>query len=307
MSERLVIVQNPNSTHASLAEKAIRQQLDTDVMFESFFTKYTSTEDNINSMREVFRNGDRIIAAGGDGTAMQIVNAVLREEHTDTEVAFTGFGNFNDLATAHAGSASLLDLLSDDASTVDLFPLTIEVDDTYWRDAPAYMTMGWTALAAAEFGSSTSRDSLRGKPRASNLAASLHQLLNHYAENRHFKLPAFTTDVPDSPLHGASDVLAVNNPRVGSIVRSRDRYYDGASFGYAEVDVSRIIKNMPFGLKSIAGHAPTAPRQSVTVEFDAPATVPIQSEGEFAQLNGVSTISIYKSASKVRVIHPPTR
>ena len=83
-------IRDRHSTRAAKIQAGVFNQLDAaGVRYEPFLTKYPDTEANIDDMRNTFQDGDIILSAGGDGTAMQISNAVLREGHTNTPVSYT--------------------------------------------------------------------------------------------------------------------------------------------------------------------------------------------------------------------------
>ena len=297
MSERIVLVQNPNSTRAEQVQAGVVDPLHAaDIDFVSFVTKHPNIEDNISDMRDFFRDGDTILSAAGDGTGMQVANAVLREGHKDTRIGFLGYGNFNDLAN---GQRDPLAVLSPAAENFESHPLTIQVNGEYWRDAPAYMTLGFTAIAASQFGNSESRDQMRNMPEWAKLAASLGQLGVTYFRERSHYLPPFSTSSSPVVQRTVTDFLAINSQRVGRIIRSLPDYAAGGQFGHRTNDVSTIAKNIPFGLLSLAGHAPAELASQLSLDFESPSTLPVQTEGEFTTLQNVSSMFVYKDPSKV--------
>lgn len=299
---RIVVVTNKNSTGAKNVERSVliplRQE---NISFDQFQTPSPDTEANIAAMQDFFRDGDRIISAAGDGTAMQVTNAVLRSKLHDADVGFLPFGNFNDLARSHKARDPVA--LSQSSLTVEHAPLSVGVNGEYWRDAPSYVTLGWTALAAEQFGNSTSREAMQSSPEAFKLGRSLLQLAESYFKNRHTMLPEFHTSDSSVVRKAVTDFIAINSPRVGSIVRSDRDYFDSDQFGTAEADVSKILPNIPFGLKALTGHTPAKPVTAATLQFKEHSRVPIQSEGEFEYLENVRTIEIEKDPTKIlRVI-----
>ena len=158
MTERIILVYNPTSARAKhIQTEAIEPLRSERIAYVDYATKYPDTEDNIADMRETFRDGDTILTAAGDGTAMQAANAVLREGQDQTRIGFLGYGNFNDLV---GNTRDPLALLDPAAEVVDSRPLTIEINDRYWRDAPGYASLGFTALAARHFAKHSSREQL---------------------------------------------------------------------------------------------------------------------------------------------------
>ena len=297
MSERIVLIQNPNSTRAEQVQAGVVDPLHAaDIDFVNFVTKYPDTEDNILDMRGFFREGDTILCAAGDGTGMQVANAVLREGHNDTRIGYLGYGNFNDLAH---GQRNPLPLLAPTAQTTECHPLTLQVNGEYWRDAPAYMTMGFTAVAASQFGNAETRQNMRDIPEWAKLAASIGQLGLTYFKKRDNYLPLFSTSTSPVVQRAVTDVFAINSRRVGRIIKSQPDYPATDMFGYRTNDVSTIAKNLPFGLLSLAGHAPASQVRELRLLFESPSAVPVQTEGEFARLQDVSEFFVYKDPAKV--------
>ena len=294
--ERIVVAHNPYSTRASKVQTGVFDRLDAaGIAYETYRTKYPSTEDNIADMRDSFQEGDTILSAAGDGTAMQIANAVLREGHQNTRIGVMGYGNFRDMGQEQ----DPLKLLDSSAQTVDIHPMTIEVNGTYLRDAPAYMTLGFTALAASKFGAAGSRERMRYLPEWTKMAATLGQLGIDYFKMRDRKLPPFHSSLSPRVQRAVTDVLAINSAQVGGIIRSATDYGRTDTFGFRTNDVSSVAPNLPFGLMALAGHAPATPVYGASIRFEQPAIVPFQTEGEYAELQDVSRIFVYKDPKKV--------
>lgn len=298
----LFIVQNANSTRANLIEdRVFGPLLESEIPYTVYETERADTEENITLMQEHIPAGATVISAAGDGTAMQLVNASIRAKK-DWTLGFMPLGNFNDQATSRTEKAHTIhDLLH--ASEIPTRPLTIEVDGEYWRHAPAYMTLGWTALAASQFGSVESRQEMKDMPDLLKLGKSLIQLAGNYRQNRKTFLPSFEANGVRQ--ERATDIIAANSPRIGNIVRSMDSYYDKSYFGVrADIDVSRILPNIPFGVQAISGHAPFARANELQIVFEKVAHVPVQTEGEFEWLDA-KEIFVYKNANDaVKVLHP---
>jgi hypothetical protein len=301
-AENLIIVQNPNSTRADKIDEKVFRPLDQQgIPYEVYHTESADTEQNIADMQEQIPAGATVMVAAGDGTAMQAVNASLRSEK-NWKLGFVPLGNFNDNAHSHAKHHhSVIDLLN--APEVTINPLRIEVDGEYWRHAPAYMTIGWTALAASQFGDIESRKAMKDTPTALKLAKSLGQLAGNYVKNGRVLLPPFMAN--DSYHDDSTDILAINSPYVGGIVRSQDNYFDKSYFGSrADINVGRILPNIPFGLKALAGRTPSDRVQEMHLVFDEVAHLPVQTEGEFQWLDA-KEIFVYKHPDDiVRVLHP---
>jgi hypothetical protein len=295
-SERLVIVHNSNSSHASDVQANVFHALDAaGVTYTSHLTPSPSPQDNIEDIAGFVRPGDTVLTAAGDGTGNVVGNSLLLANQPDVKVGFLGYGNFSDMAaTFNAGKAKrnpLLQLQSD--QTQALRPLEIMKNDEHWRYALLYATLGWTALAAHEFDNPKIREKLqRG---GANIANSLARLGLFYFKTRHDSdLPSFTRE-GDIRYDHLTDVLAVNGPIMAKIIRSGKNKYADADFLSRDLDVSGLIKNSPFLVASGLGYMPGKLVTSDTLRFAEPATLPVQLDGEYTQLENVSKLQITKT------------
>ena len=293
--ERIVVVHNPNSTRANKVHSGVFNRLDEhDISYVTHATNYPDAEANIADMQQTFRNGDTVLSVGGDGTAMQVANGVLRNQHADTAIGVLGYGNFRDLGKEQ----DPLKLLDESARVAAVHPLTIEVNDTYLRDAPGYMSLGFTALIASRFGTKSSRERLKAMPEWTKLLASIGQVGLDYFALRNQKIPAFHTDLSPTVEHAATDLFALNSPQAGSVIRSATDYGRESYFGFRTNNVSSVLPNIPFGIQALLGHAPARTVEELTIHFEEPSTVPFQTEGEFVELTDVNKLFIYKDPAK---------
>lgn len=299
MSERLIIVHNPNSSRAKKVASEVFNTLDnTSTRYTAFETKSPNAEDNIADMSNFLEDGDTVVVAASDGTAMQAGNAILRSEHTNSKIGLLPYGNFNDLARVYGLSPNAL-TNHDSLGTTNLYPLVITANETYCRDALAYATAGWTARAAREFSEHDSRESIVGTPDAIKLTRSLWQLAINYFAHRNEYLPPFHTSRSEIVKQSVTDIVAVNNPMMGTIIRSDMPYSSIANiFGYTELDVSSFTKNIPFGLKAVSGHTPLDATEKIALNFTEPSTLHVQSEGEAFTTTETSTLTIAKDPSR---------
>lgn len=293
--ERIVVVHNPHSTRANKVQSNVLDRLDSQgIRYVSHTTQHPDAEANIADMQAAFRDGDTVLSVGGDGTSMQAVNGILRNKHHETTLGILGYGNFRDLGKEQ----DPLKLLDSSAEVSTLKPLTIEVNDTYLRDAPGYMSLGFTALIANQFGAKNSRERLKALPEWAKFMASIGQVGLDYLALRNQKIPAFHTNLSPTVENSATDLFALNSPQVGRIIRSATDYGQESYFGFRTNDVSSILPNIPFGLKALAGHTPAEAVERLTVHFETPSNVALQTEGEFVALKDVEKIFVYKDPAK---------
>lgn len=298
--KRLVVVHNPNSTGAARAvDEVIKPLYDNSVDFTLFETQHSDTEANIADMRKVFQRGDRAIVTGGDGTKMQAMNAVCREQLTDIQFGLLPYGNYNDLADKHL---DIHQIINQRYTTSPLSPMTIDVNGEYYRHAPSYLTLGFTALAASRFSSEDTREIIKRLPLHLRKLANIAELAISYLQMSREKLPTFHTSESDIVRSAVTDILLLNSKRAGGIIRSHPNYAQEDFFGYHEANVTNIFASLPFGLSALAGHAIADPRRETRITFERPSTVPLQSEGEFMELHDVSEIFVYKNPKDVLTI-----
>jgi diacylglycerol kinase family enzyme len=295
-AERLVVIHNTNSSHAANVQRGVFDRLDAaGLTYERFLTPSPQPVDNIDAIAHFVRAGDRVLSAGGDGTANAVANGLLEANLPGVTAGFLGYGNFDDMShTFDSRSAQRNPLrLLNTTETTTVQPLDVIVNDELWRRAMLYTTLGWTALAAHEFDDPKTREQLQHG--GANILSSLARLGLMYFKTRHESaLPPFSRE-DGSRYDSLTDVLAVNGPIMAKIIRSGQRKYAEPDFLHRDLDVSGLVKNVPFLAASGLGRMPGTPVTSDTLYFDAPSTIPVQLDGEFSQLHGVSTLSIRKS------------
>ena len=300
---KLVIVQNPYSTRHREVQAGVFGRLHTvGIAYDTITTRFSQAKGNINYLADRLPNDAHIISAAGDGTSTQVVNAGLRAELDGAVYSFIGYGNCNDLAR---GERNPLAVLQDDRRVITHQPLSVEVNGELWRYAPGYMTLGLTALIASGFAGAASRERLRRTPPRTKLVRSMGQVATTYLHAHNTYLPPFTTNLSTEEQAGLTDVMIINNQRMGRVIRSSIDYPQTDFFGYHQADFSSIWKNIPFVCSAIAGHTPAEKITEITLTFCEPATILAQTEGEHAALPAVSTIRAYKDPAKaIRVVRP---
>ena len=300
---KLVIVQNPYSTRHREVQAGVFDRLDTaGITYDTITTRFSQAKDNIKDLADRLPDGTHIISAAGDGTSTQVVNAGLRAELDNAVYSFIGYSNCNDLAR---GQRDPLPLLQANHRTITHQPLSIEVNGEPWRYAPGYMTLGLTALVASGFASAASRERMRRTPPRTKLVRSMGQVAATYLRTHDTYLPPFTTNLSAEKQDGLTDVMVINNQRMGRVIRSSIDYPQTDFFGYHQANFSSIWKNIPFACGAIVGHTPAERITDITLTFREPATILAQTEGEHAALPAVSTIRAYKDPAKaIRVVLP---
>ena len=301
--EPLVVVQNLNSTRFDRVERdVIRPLNDAGITFESYHTRYGDAKDNIKAMIDELPDRGTVISAAGDGTADQVMNAVLRGKKVVT-LGFLPYGNFNDMARAHMGRRhSVIDVLN--APTVDVHPLTVEVDDEYLQHASVYVTLGMTARIAAGFSDPQSREQMQQASPTERVVRRLGQAVGDFIVFRGQPLPAFRANGGQVESR-STDVAIANNPIVAGMIRPREPFYDTPYFGVrTDLNMGSVSEATSFGTLSLAGRSPLERVETLNLEFEKASRVPMQAAGEYRELEDARRIFIYKHPDDVvRVLH----
>ena len=130
-----MVVYNPNSSQYVHVGKEVLDLLPKlkGGMVGKFEIKKAPFEENVKALKMVLKNGDMVIAAGGDATAAVTANAIL-ESKKDVVLGVLPYGNFNDLART-LGIMKYEDLMRNLKSVEKLYPLEIVVDGKHWSYA----------------------------------------------------------------------------------------------------------------------------------------------------------------------------
>src|SRR5690606_37753312 len=106
-------------------------------------------------------------------------------------------------------------------------------------------------------------------------------------------IPAHATNESSIVESAVTDYMFVNNDRAGGIMHFPTDFGQTDHFGVVQRDISKITRNIPFGLMALAGHAPSNQHTSYDIEFTDTSPVPVHNDGEFALLD-ISRLSIRK-------------
>ena len=269
-------------------------------MVGKFAIKKAPFDDNLKELKKVLKNGDLVIAAGGDATAAVAANAIL-ESGKDITFAALPYGNFNDLAHT-LGTMRFEDIFEGADGTQKLYPLDVIVDGEHWRYATCYVTMGMTAEAVELFDEPKIRKKMQKGHRSS--WRSYLQLAKWYFKNRHKKIfiPKFKLN---GELYGRriSDYVAVNGRFVSRVMKGRDDYLNPKNFQSEVEKITSFPRLFMFMAKSIMSRVPGNKTNGDLIEFLEPATGELQAEGEYKIFKNIHKIEIKKSEKYLEVIH----
>jgi diacylglycerol kinase family enzyme len=319
-SEPIAIIRNPNSTDAAHAGEAIAQLDRHGVAHIDFMTSSADFEQNVGEIQEFLESlpneeEKTVISVAGDGTAAQVANAIIRnriaerqkgKREAPVKVGFLGYGGFGDIDHAHdIHSHDIMDVLS--APTVNRYPLSVEVNGQPWRHVLAYLTLGFTALAAAEFATSESREKMQRTPQKLKRARQVQQLGMSYFKYKHLHLPSFTVNDDPHVYDASTDIIVANNSYIGGMIKPADTYYDKPYFGYrADINVSHVdIPNVKFGVDALLARAQFERAETMRIAFKQAANVLLHHEGELDMRDNVRDIFVDKNpADVIKTLHP---
>lgn len=299
--KRLFIVYNPRSSRAMDVKREIlapAREL-TGYLVGKYEIEKTDVDKNAVKFAKLLEDGDTVLTAGGDATAVIAVNAIL-QSGKDVRLAVLPYGNFNDLART-LGTKNIKDVLTKTSKERKLYPLEIIVDGRLIRYATCYVTMGMTAEAVKLYDETKMRKVLKKK--IGRYVGSYTHLMGWYFRNRHRRkfLPVFK-------LNGVlqhkktSDYAAVNGKSMARVMRGGDDWAKPKCFR-SETDrltnFGRLFKLM---MKSILVRIPGSETKGDVLEFMEPGRVEIQAEGESLVFDDMQKIEIRKAEKWVKVI-----
>ena len=278
--KRIIVVFNPRSSRYDKVRHDVINRLNSlkGYLIGKYEVEPTGLESNVAKLSKLLKDGDLVVSAGGDATGIIASNAILMSGK-DAMLSALPYGNFNDLART-LGTTSLDDILFG------------ETRDT---------TIGMTAAAVHIYDSPKMRAKLKSD--IGRKIGSYTSLAGWYFKNRHKHdfLPEFTLNgLPVA--RKTSDYTAVNGRYMARVMKGREDYRDSEYFR-SEIDylVSfyRLSKMM---VKSMLTRIPGSLTTKDTLEFLQPATVVIQTEGEYHTCENIQKIEIKKSKKRLKVV-----
>ena len=312
MKSRLIIVINPRSSGFSFISKKILKPVYASSLSEgeiiNFEIQPTNPLDNAQKMAKILKNGDKILVAGGDGTAHIASNAVAFSGKK-VQIKYTGFGNFNDYAcsfSANTPQAAVRALEKGETVSV-LRPLEIFINGEFYRYAPLYATFGLTAEATEIFDLPKIRNRLKKiKNRNLRHLLSLTEAAKFYFKNRKkhiLKITNIETDGEAFEIRDKiTDVAFMNGPRMARVMRSKINKTDSENFGFTAMNSGDFRANIPFLVKGIFGHIPLKRVKNAKIEFKKPSKIALQIEGEVYRIINVETLEVRISKEKIEVL-----
>ena len=299
--QRLLIIYNENSSqYVHVREEVLSRLPDLKgYIIGKYIIKRTNFEDNVACLAKILKNNDIVISAGGDATAAIAVNAIIKS-NKDATLGVLPYGNFNDLART-LGIKKFDDILNKLSHRKKLYPLDIIVDGKHWRYASCYVTMGMTGEAVEIFDQPKVRKTLQ-KGRKSSWRSYLG-LAKWYFKHRHDKIYLPGLSINGIKQHKkTSDYAAVSGKSMCRVMKGGDDYLEPKVFRSTARPLANFWNLFILMAKSILYRVPGTETTGDILEFEVPATIELQAEGEYKVFKDVKKIEIKKGETCLKVI-----
>ncbi len=303
--KKILVVYNPRSSHHGLIQEEVLAKLRQvrGFMVGKFEVKAKRMHENARDLARLVNDDDLVIVAGGDGTVAMAMNGIMLSQK-NVCLGVMGYGNFNDINRMvnqgqHRDLTDLVDSYGAGA-TKAIWPLEIKVNDQHWRYAPCYVTAGLFAESTEVFDDEeVRRKLLTGKK---GTVYSLAVLAKWYFRNRRRGfLPKCRLNGEELDLK-TTDFMAINSPTMAKILHGGEWYLSRAVFGQATGRLRSFWRLCKFMLKGIFGKAKVKEVEASLLEFDMPAQIELQAEGEYERLDGVLKVEVCKAERCIRVV-----
>lgn len=287
---RVILICNKRSSKYVRVEEEIVKPLREmkNIMFGKYDVQPTDVDANAKLIAKILKDGDIVLAVGGDGTAAIAINGALRSQK---EVKFwsVGYGNFNDSEKT----------VSHLRSGAKIYPLEVRVNGEIFRYALNYLTVGMFAESTKIFDEKKTRKHLQKVKQ--NLVYSLIELAKWYFKNKKREF------VPKCKVNGRwkkiSDYIALNGRSMAKIMRGGDWCVKKRNFLSAMDDLSKLGRLMKFMLISVMFGVPGERTNRDVIEFEKPSEVELQTEGEYKRFREVEKIEVKKNyESRVSIL-----
>ncbi len=294
--KRLIIVYSLRSSRYELFEREVLEPARKlkGWMVGKFEVREASVEENVRELVGQIRSGDLVVAAGGDGTAGMVVNAVM-ESGKRVAMGVVGLGNFNDYAQTF-GEGKFLKMVRkfEEGRKEEIYPMEILVNGKHFRYFVNYLTMGMFAESTEVFKNEKVRKKL-GKVK-NRLVYSGRKLFFWYLKNKRKKF------LPEEMGKGVTDFMVVNGASVAGLFPTGEYFLEREKFLAGKLENRNFWKMLRTGMRALEGKKTLEESTEVRMTFKKPETMKIHTEGEGVELASVREIVIKKAESGLKVI-----
>lgn len=295
--KRLTLVYNPRSSRYQDVEREVIEKARhlKGWMVGKFEVSNTNVDENASRLAKVLKDGDLVVAAGGDATATIALNGIMKSGYPEIRFGVVGFGNFNDMYRSF-GKLKFEQIL-EQKTIKKAYPLECFVDGSHFRYGMCYFTVGMFAEACAVFDDPKVRKKLRSK-RKKSVAFSILALAKWWIKHHKTEfLPEFSIK---GKLHkNKSDYVAVNAPSMAKVLRGRPFFLKSQIFRSTTGNLASFFGLMRIIIPSVLHQVPGDITKGDTLILEKPADVMIQAEGEYKRLAVQKTIEVKKSTRPV--------
>lgn len=303
--QRLFIIYNPRSSRYADVQREVLSPARKlkGYTIGKYQVATTNLDDNIEQFSKLLKDGDLVVAAGGDATGAIASNAILKSGK-DARLAVLPYGNFNDLARTLGTDdfqSVITKSLSPQTNFSKFYPLAIFVDGKFFRYATCYVTIGMTAEAVGIYDSPKMRTKL--KKHLGRHIGSYTSLASWYFKHRHHH-----TFIPEFKLNGApqpprtSDYAAVNGRSMARVMRGGEDFLSSTTFRSETDHLINFWRLFKLMTRSIFYRIPGNITTGDIIEFTKPATVTLQAEGESRTFHDTKKIEIRKVDQCLKVM-----
>ena len=298
---RLFIVYNPRSSRFVDVEKEVLSKARDlkGYMIGKYEVEPTDVDKNAAKFAKLIKDGDLVLAAGGDATGIIASNGIIKSGK-DATLAVLPYGNFNDLART-LGTKTFEDIFKKENEVKKLYPLEIYVDGKFFRYATCYVTIGMTAEVCEIFDEPKFRKKMQKGSKSS--WRSYIALAKWYFKNRHKRvfIPPFTINGKPAEKK-ASDYCALSGKSMCRVMKGRDDYLKPKIFRSMNRKLTSFPRLFVLMAKAIFVRTPGQNTTGDVLEFLEPATVELQAEGEYRVFKDIKKIEIKKGDKCLKVI-----
>ena len=302
--KRMVIVYSPRSTRFGEVQRKVVEQARKlkGWMICKFEVEEAPVCKNAARLAKILRKDDLVLSAGGDGTAVMCLNAIMKSETLAT-LAVMPFGNFNDYAES-LGRMSLAKITRrfEEGRYRDFYPMEVKVNGKHYIYSGMYFTMGLMAEAERMFKEPKVRKRLM---RARNrMSFSARKLFGWYMRNKRRKdfLPTTMKVNSENVARMTTDYVAMNGKSMASVVPGEGWFDNATEFWGGTMRNRSFWRMLAKFVKATEGELPGRLTKQDVLTFDKPCSLFVHTEGEGEQLEGVSEVAIDKSGKSLRVI-----
>jgi diacylglycerol kinase family enzyme len=302
--ERVLVVYNPYSSTASLErlESEVRHPLKQYINHYEELKTAPFASDGSKDLQGELREGDLVVACGGDGTVNYTANAIIESGLADKTVLMTlPFGRGNDIACGINGSDKKPDIhttLKENSYRIrrDIGAIAIKVtgqNDSFDRHAIGYAGIGITAMVANKLNEPDVRQRAKQQADRPATVVDVKTILPLVLKAQPFEY------YQQQEYRQSLELLFVNNKRMARYFRFNKSIYDNDCMGTVN------IKNLPdllfkltaqqlkqsFEVKPISEHA---------LHLDKPTA--LQYDAETRQLEADTDIKLWFIPSALGVM-----